>query len=347
MAKRFRQAAPQPVPPMVLVTADAADADRFEALAAGFSAVLRLPADKRLLFNVLHSVSAGEEVGEGVVRLQDYARRTASGRKLRVLVADDNPTNREVIGKIVERGGHAVTLVVDGEQALEALEQNRPDIVLLDRNMPGIGGLETVQAIRLLTQGSERLPVVMFSADVTPEAKREALEAGCDAFLGKPIQALRLLEEIHALTSRAQGKQAKRTAPRSTASPPAPPAGAQAEVVNAETLAHLEELGSNSAFLEKLVSVFVADNGALIGRMEHALAGRNYQEVRALLHAMKGSAASMGTDRLTALCGTVGKLSDGEICLQSSTLVRTLSDELAMARRYLEGYLQKHRQSAG
>jgi two-component system sensor histidine kinase RpfC len=155
------------------------------------------------------------------------------------------------------------------------------------------------------------------------------------------------LEEIHALTSRAQGKQARRTAPRSTASPPAPPSGAQAEVVNAETLAHLQELGSNSAFLEKLVSVFVADNGALIGRMEHALAGRNYQEVRALLHAMKGSAASMGTDRLTALCGTVGKLSDAEICLQSSTLVRTLSDELAMARRYLEGYLQKHRQSAG
>ena len=67
--------------------------------------------------------------------------RAAAARrgKLRVLVADDNPTNREVLGKILERGGHSVTLVTDGEQALDALERERLDIVLLDRNMPGPG----------------------------------------------------------------------------------------------------------------------------------------------------------------------------------------------------------------
>ena len=71
---------------------------RFAALSAGFGAVLEMPFDKRQLFNVLHSVTAGEEAREGVVRLQDYARRGGGAKGLHVLVADDNPTNREVLG---------------------------------------------------------------------------------------------------------------------------------------------------------------------------------------------------------------------------------------------------------
>ena len=162
LAQRFRRAAPDPAPPTVLAVPRDAGVQRFEALSAGFSAVLELPVDKRQLFNVLHSVFAGDEPGEGVVRLQDYARRTVA-KGLRVLVADDNPTNREVIGRILERGGHAVTLVQDGEQALDAQEREPHDVVILDRNMPGLGGIETLQALRLLTRGA-LVPVIMLSA---------------------------------------------------------------------------------------------------------------------------------------------------------------------------------------
>src|SRR4029077_1534173 len=134
LAQRFRRAAPDPAPPTVLAVPREADVRRFEMLSSGFASVLELPFDKRRLFNVLHSVSAGEEVREGVVRLQDYARRSATSVKLRVLVADDNPTNREVVGKSLERSGHNVTLVNDGEQALDAIERNAPHLVILDRN---------------------------------------------------------------------------------------------------------------------------------------------------------------------------------------------------------------------
>ena len=153
LAQRFRRAAPDPAPATILAVPRETGAPRFDALSAGFAAVLELPFDKRQLFNVLHSVSAGDEVGAGVVRLQDYARRIAGARKLRVLVADDNPTNREVLGKILERGGHDATLVNDGEQALDAVEHGRFDIVLLDRNMPRMGGMEALQAIRLMFGG--------------------------------------------------------------------------------------------------------------------------------------------------------------------------------------------------
>ena len=345
LAQRFRRAAPDPAPPAVLAVPREADVPRFDALAAGYGAVLELPFEKRQLFNVLHSVAADEEVRDGVLRLQDYARRGATARKLRILVADDNPTNREVIGKILERGGHRVTLVNDGEQALDALERERPDVVLLDRNMPGMGGMEAIRAIRMMDVGRERLPAAMLSADVTSDVKREALEAGFDAFLPKPIEAVRLLDEVQALTS---GKSEERRidAPVVTARPALVPASAAA-VVNSETLSHLEELGSSGGFVEKLVGVFLTDNTALLQRMEQSIAARSYGDFRAHLHAMKGSSASMGTDRLTALCGRLGKLSDSELRLQGATLLRSVGEELTAARAELERYVSERRQSAG
>jgi len=345
VAQRFRRAAPNPAPPTILAVPREADVQRFDALTSGFAAILELPFDKRRLFNVLHSVSAGDEIRDGVVRLQDYARRGETARKLRVLVADDNPTNREVIGKILERGGHAVTLVNNGEHALDALEREPFDTVILDRNMPGIGGVEALQALRLMTRGRERLPVIMLSADATPEAKREALEAGADAFLPKPIEALKLLDEIQALSAAVAPDKARRAEP---AAVPQPLKAAETvPVLNIETLEHLKELGSSAAFIEKLTGVFIADNSALLVRLEHALAGRNYHEFRSLLHAMKGSSASMGTDRLTRLCSSLGALSDSQLRLRAPALLRTLTEELDVARAQLERYLQDRRTSAG
>jgi HPt (histidine-containing phosphotransfer) domain-containing protein len=118
-------------------------------------------------------------------------------------------------------------------------------------------------------------------------------------------------------------------------------------VVNAETLGHLEELGSSLAFVERLVRVFLSDSGALLERIEKVLAARDFHEFRSLVHAMKGSSASMGTDRLTRACSSLGKLSDAEVRLQAPALLRTLSEELAAARAQLESYLVERRRSVG
>jgi two-component system sensor histidine kinase RpfC len=344
LAQRFRRAVPDPAPPIVMAVERSSDVPRFAALAAGFGAVLEMPFDKRQLFNVLHSVTAGEEAREGVVRLQDYARRGEGGKALQVLVADDNPTNREVLSRILERGGHSATLVADGERALDALEGTRFDVAVIDRNMPRLSGLETVRAIRLLAGARERMPVVMLSADVTPEARRECMEAGADAFIAKPVEAARLLEELRSLCA---GRMAE-PAPASAAARQARPAQRGAvSVINADTLADLEELGSSPAFMDKLIGVFVADNVTLMAKMESALAARNVAEFRSHLHAMKGSAASMGAERLTGFCRDMGRRSDAEIKLQIPAILKTLRDELAATRESLERYLQERRKSTG
>ena len=346
LAQRFRRAAPDPAPPTVLAVPRDADVPRFEALSSGFAAVLELPFDKRQLFNVLHSVSAGDEVREGVIRLQDYARRGVEARKLRVLVADDNATNREVIGRILDRGGHSATVVNDGEQALDAFEKERYDIVLLDRNMPELGGIEALRALRLMTRGRERLPVAILSADATAEARRECLEAGADAFLAKPIEAARLLDELQKLCA-AKPEETRRPEPAPVSRPASRTVAAAPTVINAETLADLDALGSSPGFLEKLIGVFIADNTALVTRMEQAVAARNYHEFKSLLHAMKGSSASMGTDRLTKVCANLGKLSDAELRLQAPGLMRSIADELSAASSELDRYLRDRKQSAG
>jgi HPt (histidine-containing phosphotransfer) domain-containing protein len=183
----------------------------------------------------------------------------------------------------------------------------------------------------------------MLSAAVR-QVKREALEAGFDA-CRPPLEALRLLEEVQALSA-LKPEEARRAEGQSLRAPRhgAPAATA---VVNTETLSHLEELRSSQAFVEKLIGVFLTDSAALLGRIEQALNGRNLQEFRSLLHAMKGSSASMGTDRLTGLCGDLGRLSDSELRLKASGLLHSIGEEFGAARGELERYLRERKRSAG
>jgi two-component system sensor histidine kinase RpfC len=212
--------------------------------------------------------------------------------------------------------------------------------------MPGLSGLETVQAIRLTTGARERLPVAILSADVTPDAKRECLEAGADAFLAKPIEAARLLEELQLLCG-ANPQAAPKPVVAQDPRPSRTGRHGPDPVVNPGTLADLEELGSSPAFMNKLVEVFVTDNATLMAKMEASLAARNLTEFRSHLHAMKGSAASMGAERLTGYCRDLGRLSDAEVKLQIPALLKSLRDELSATRESLEQYLRERRKSAG
>jgi len=347
LAQRFRRAAPNPAPAVIFCAGRDIHVSRFAALSAGCAAVLELPVDKRQFFNVLHSVTAGEEVRDGVVRLEDYARRGPGNRRCNVLAADDNPTNREVIGRILERGGHSAALVCDGDEVLDALESAHYDIVLLDRNMARMGGVEALKVIRLMGRGLERIPVMVLSADVTPEARQECLEAGADAFLPKPIEAMKLLEGIQELVETGVGASvtAGEKAPQIVTGGGRPEHAARAQVINQDTLAQLEALGA-PGFLERLVGVFLSDNEVLLQKVQSCVASRNFVEFRNHLHAMKGSAASMGAERLTRICNDQGKLSDAQLRLQSLQVVKTLEQELSAAREALERHIQERRRSA-
>jgi HPt (histidine-containing phosphotransfer) domain-containing protein len=120
-----------------------------------------------------------------------------------------------------------------------------------------------------------------------------------------------------------------------------------ASTINPRTLADLEGLGSSPAFMDKLIGVFVADNGTLVAKMESALSRRDVGEFRSHVDAMRGSAASMGAERLTGYCRDLGRLTDAEIKLQGPLLLKSLRGELATSRDALDRYLQGRKRSAG
>ncbi len=120
-------------------------------------------------------------------------------RRSRVLVVDDNPSNLRLLEVVMTKEGYEVITATDGEPALALVEQDSPDLILLDMNMPGLDGLETCR--RLKNNPKTRLiPIIIVTAANTEEAKLKSIEAGADDFLTKPISMTELRARTRALT---------------------------------------------------------------------------------------------------------------------------------------------------
>jgi two-component system, sensor histidine kinase RpfC len=330
--------------PIVLCAPEASNVHRIPIVHGGYAAVLALPADKRMLFNTLHAFTATDQA-EGVVFISDYLKRRDAGRSLRVLVADDNAVNQTVLAKILERANHELTLVAHGDEALDTLERERFDIAIFDRNMPGMSGIEAVRALRMMEMGGPQLPVIVLSADVTEEARREAAEAGADLYLTKPVQATRLLEALITLCPSAEPAAAP-VAGRAAAEAPGtePP---DAAMLDYDQLTLLEGLGSRSDFMERLVGVFIGDSAALMDKMDGALDAKRFGELRSLVHALKGSAGSIGADQLARTCTELQDLAEGDLRLRGKTHLGRLRSDLDRTRGELTDYLRKRKSSTG
>ena len=315
--------------PFILCIPNSNDAVDMTAVKS-FSNTLRLPLDKRFLFNALHSVAV-QPTAEGVVFISDYLKRKDALQSVKVLIADDNATNRLLLTRILERAGHHVTAVNSGGAALNLLEREGFDLVLLDRNMPGIGGVEALCALRVLELGNDRTPVILLSADVSEEAQQEALTAGADLYLTKPVQSSNLLDAISQIVKSGLNQLTRISVHADQA---------VAAALNYETLAHLKALGSTDDFLDKLVHMFLEDNATLLEDMRRAAESKRFDEVRALAHALKGSAGSVGLDRLTGLCHDLQGAQEGDLRMRSVAYIESIRKEFEAARGALLAYLK-------
>ncbi|GLK61139.1 hypothetical protein GCM10017624_33020 [Azotobacter vinelandii] len=117
---------------------------------------------------------------------------------LRILIADDVLQNLELLALTLESGGHRIEMAHDGDEAIEKFIANRFDVVLMDVHMPGTDGLQATQLIRQheRTHGLSRTPIIALTASVMADDRHAARQAGMDGFAVKPLDALRLFEEI-------------------------------------------------------------------------------------------------------------------------------------------------------
>jgi CheY-like chemotaxis protein len=110
---------------------------------------------------------------------------TLSSRKPLVLIADDRPSSRELLGLVLERAGYEVIEAENGEQALERARSGNPDIVLLDLQMPGLDGYGVLAALRADARFVQ-LPVLALTASAMRGDREKILEAGFTDYLAKP-----------------------------------------------------------------------------------------------------------------------------------------------------------------
>jgi CheY-like chemotaxis protein len=123
-------------------------------------------------------------------------------RELRVLLVEDNAVNQKLAVRLLEKHGHRVTVAGNGREALEALERDRFDAVLMDVQMPDMNGLEATAAIRRNERGTNRhIPVIAMTAHAMRGDREECLESGMDAYLTKPIRAQELLETLESIAT--------------------------------------------------------------------------------------------------------------------------------------------------
>jgi two-component system sensor histidine kinase RpfC len=260
-------------------------------------------------------------------------------RRLTVLIADDNRTNQRVVAKILERAGHLTTVVGNGEEALDALEQADFDLVLMDVNMPVMNGLEATKLYRFTALGLPHVPIIALTADITPEVAQRCHEAGMDACLTKPIEPVRLLEVIDRMvpsTTEGATPTPVQAVTDITSHPRFRPANAL-PAIDLRVLNELEALGGKP-FLAELIKEFISDAGVLVQSIAAAAEVVDVRMFRDQAHALRSGAANIGAKGLYDLCLQWRQINEGELQLDGRRHAERLSAELGRVRDALQQY---------
>jgi CheY-like chemotaxis protein len=220
---------------------------------------------------------------------------------VRFLLAEDNVINQRLMLRLLDKVGHAVTLVRNGRAALEALATGAYDMALMDIQMPEMDGFEVAAAIRERERGTgKHLPLVALTAHAMRGDRERCLQAGFDGYVSKPIRFQDLFDTIDRLAPTA-------ATPATTPSPPPavrPPslAAAAAGAVPTSALAFtesaaLESTGGDRELLRELIAVFLEHAPGWMQELGSALGRGDAGEVHRLAHTIKGAVDSCGAAR--------------------------------------------------
>jgi signal transduction histidine kinase/DNA-binding response OmpR family regulator len=205
---------------------------------------------------------------------------THSGKQ--ALVVDDHTVNQLLAAKLLQRMGFEVQIAADGAHAVQAIQNGSFDVVLMDIQMPYMDGWQATQLVRKweLAQDKRRVPIIALSAHASAADREQAVQAGMDGYLTKPLTPEALKAALRATGMGHQPLQAAQTAPR-----PMQPLPARA--VDRARL--LTRLGGDSALLHDMAQAFCTDLRERMGQAHAALQQRDWRTVGAQAHALAGS----------------------------------------------------------
>lgn len=309
-------------------------------LDSGYFCIINYPLDKRIIFNVVHAATADDLYSSRVANLLDHyapqhVEQKTSGRN--ILIGEDNPTNQKVITKMLEQAGHTTTLAANGEAVLDAFEEGNFDLVIVDMHMPVMGGLEAAKIIRF-SHADNPPPIIMLTANATPEALQACQEAGIDTYLTKPIEADRLLDTINQLT--------QENIPADVTSAAAGLSSINPAIIDEQVLDSLAEISNDASFMCELIDGFLLDNSESLSRMYTAFEDNDLGEFRELAHAITGSARSIGAHRLGKLCSEVNRMPDERLKTEGGDKLKAIQEAMEATRSGLLSYRDRQASAA-
>jgi two-component system sensor histidine kinase RpfC len=282
----------------------------------GYDAVIDLSIKREFVFNALHASLVRNDVTDKIISLSEYYKKSGAG-KLSILVAEDNKINQMVIKQVLEKANHKIDLVENGEQALDALEKQEYDLIILDMNMPEVSGLQVAKTYRFMRTDLST-PIIILTADVTPEAENACIEAGANSYITKPIDSQKLLSVIAEFSIGRDGnisyKNSKQTTPIK-----------EHALVDDETIKRIIQIGGGLDFARNLIESFADDGGRCVNRAHEAVNKKDYSEFRDAMHRLKGSAGDMGCPALFGLCERAETLKPYELNGMGARLVSNIS----------------------
>jgi PAS domain S-box-containing protein len=203
---------------------------------------------------------------------------------LRILVAEDDEVNRLMATRMLQKQGHGVRAVFNGREALAAMEQEPFDLILMDLEMPEMGGFEVTAAIRereIRTGG--HVPILAMTAHVMEGDRQRCLDGGMDGYLAKPVNPQQLFEAI-------EGTRRKTMPTAHPHRPESPDKSAAGETM--DLTAALERMDGDLALLREVAVLFLETCPGLLDQIRGALAGGNTRAAAQLAHALRGSVSN-------------------------------------------------------
>ncbi|MBI2306264.1 MAG: response regulator [Rhodocyclales bacterium] len=212
----------------------------------------------------------------------------------RVLLVEDNPLNQEVAQHFLRKAGIEATLAANGAAALEALEQDRFDIVLMDCQMPVMDGYEAARRIRADAR-FDRLPIIAMTANALIGDRERSLAAGMNDHITKPLAADVLYPTLlHWL----MGGTGHRSPPPSVVSGTKAMPQEGTEVPRLDPAAAIRNMGGDRELYAQIGPTFLQDLVEQQADLDAALAAGDFPRARRVAHSVKGMSASVGAKRL-------------------------------------------------
>ncbi len=257
--------------------------------AAGIGAVIVKPIKASGLHGALATVLGVESgtAGADAREISALDPELATSHPLRILLTEDNVVNQRLALRLLEKLGYRADVAANGLEALEALERQPYDLVLMDVQMPEMDGVEATRHTLERWPGGDRPWIVAMTAEVMQGDREGFLAAGMNDYVAKPIRPQELVAAILRAPSRAGSE----------------PAGVDGDVpgpaVDPAVLDRLaESMGGDESFVAELIEQFVTDSPALVAAARKGLEEGDADGVRRAAHTLKSNAATFGANTL-------------------------------------------------